>query len=237
MIAWRRSSSDSTPLIEPNRNRLRSPVYDACRVDMITTASARNPTNRIPIDASSGSGECERTTLIPPTIAAAAISAPTVVLCPSRNAMAIPGRTPCASASPRNVRPRSTTHVPTIEVVMAVRRPPHSARCMNGLSANGVIHHPHGSVSTRIGAPASLAEAAGDQPGVGAKQLRVRLCSGPGRSEGVREEADDANVAHLGCERLDVLRRMLLFREHRADAGPFDDLGQLLQLSRVRLTE
>ena len=66
------------------------------------------------------------------------------------NATAMPGSTPWASASPRKLIPRNTTQVPTSDVVMTVRMPASSASRMNWLSANGVIHHPHGSVRNSI---------------------------------------------------------------------------------------
>ena len=60
---------------------------------------------------------------MPHTIAIAAMKAPMVVSTPRMNASAIPGSTPWASASPRKLMPRSTTQVPTTEVVSTTSRP------------------------------------------------------------------------------------------------------------------
>ena len=78
-MAWRRRSPASTPVMDPNRKRLRSPVYAPDELDMMATANARNPTNSTPIEVSSGSGEWLRIRLIPQTIARAATKAPIVV--------------------------------------------------------------------------------------------------------------------------------------------------------------
>ena len=56
------------------------------------------------------------------------------------------GEHPWASASPRKLMPRSTTHVPTSDVQSAVRSTAHNVVRMNSLSVNGVTHHDHGSV-------------------------------------------------------------------------------------------
>ena len=84
---------------------------------MITTANARNPTNRTPMDVSSRNGEWARIKLRLIAISAAAPNAPTVVSTPRMNATAIPGSTPWARASPMKLMPRNTIQVPTIEVV------------------------------------------------------------------------------------------------------------------------
>ncbi len=73
----------------------------------------------------------------PITIASAASSAPTVVLPPITNAIAMPGSTPWASASPRKLSPRSTTHVPITLVQHTLSSAAHSASRRNGLSVNG----------------------------------------------------------------------------------------------------
>ena len=54
--SWRLTSADVTPVIEPNRKRLRSPAAGLLLL-MITTAALRKPTKRMPIEASSGSGD------------------------------------------------------------------------------------------------------------------------------------------------------------------------------------
>ena len=43
----------------------------------------------------------------------------------------MPGMTPWASASPRKLRPRSTTQVPTTDDASTASIPASSARCMN----------------------------------------------------------------------------------------------------------
>ena len=107
----------------------------------------------MPIEASSGSGDAERTTLTPATIARAARNAPTVVLYPRTKAMAMPGSTPWASASPRKLIPRSTTQVPTSDVHSAVSSTAHNVVRMNSLSVNGATHHAHGSVKKFTSVP------------------------------------------------------------------------------------
>src|SRR5688572_396257 len=142
-----RRSPLSTALIEPNRKRVRSPAPPPSWADITTTASARNPTNSTPIEASSGNGEAARMSWTPNTIASAASSAPTVVLPPVTNAIAIPGSTPWVSASPRKLSPRSTTHVPITLVQHTLSSAAHSASRRNGLSANGVTHQSTGSTN------------------------------------------------------------------------------------------
>ena len=63
-----------------------------------------------------GSGEYRRSVLMPLTMTSAATRAPRVGLPPMIRATAMPGRTPWARASPRKLSPRSTTHVPMIDV-------------------------------------------------------------------------------------------------------------------------
>ena len=48
--------------------------------------------------------------------------------------------TPWARASPRNVSPRSTTHVPTTAVAALASSPASSARCMNS-GSNASVNH------------------------------------------------------------------------------------------------
>ncbi len=61
----------------------------------------------------------------------------------------MPGMTPWAIASPMNAIPRSTTQVPTSEVVTTVSRLASSARCMNAFVANGSINQSTSSSSAQ----------------------------------------------------------------------------------------
>ena len=91
---WRLADNYGVPRICYVNKMDRSGASFTRCVDMITTARARNPTKRTPIEVSSGNGECDRIRLMPPTITSAASSAPTVVSNPTMNAIAMPGRTP-----------------------------------------------------------------------------------------------------------------------------------------------
>ena len=70
------------------------------------------------------------TRFTPATITAAPASAPTTVDQPRRNASAMPGSTPWASASPMKDSPRITTQVPMTAVVTAAASPASRASCM-----------------------------------------------------------------------------------------------------------
>ena len=72
-----------------------------------------------------------------PIITAALANAPMVGLTPMIVATASPGSTPCASASPTKVMPRSTTQVPTTPQASAASEPAARARCMVIDSKNG----------------------------------------------------------------------------------------------------
>ena len=113
---------------------------------------------------------------MPATIASAATKAPSVVLPPRTNAIATPGSTPCASASPRKLIPRSTTHVPTSDVHTAVSSTAHSALRIASMSTNGSTHHAQGWVMKLTGAPSACEhvsltiEGVGDRLGVDVEQ-------------------------------------------------------------------
>jgi hypothetical protein len=66
------------------------------------------------------------------------IAAPIVRSNPQTNARAMPGRTPCARASPMKLNPRSTTQVPMREVVTTARIPASNACIMNSFE-NGSV--------------------------------------------------------------------------------------------------
>ena len=53
---WRTRSAWSTPVTEPKRKRLRSPLHELRWLLITTTARLRKPTNRMPIEVSSGRG-------------------------------------------------------------------------------------------------------------------------------------------------------------------------------------
>ena len=104
--------------------------------DTMITPSASIPTNSSPTPVSSPSRDRRLTRLTPATIRAALTSAPTVTLNPHSTARAMPGITPWARASPRKLRPRSTTQVPTTDDATTASIPASSARCMNS-GSNG----------------------------------------------------------------------------------------------------
>ena len=68
------------------------------------------------------------TRFVPATITSALSRAPRVRSKLQITARAMPGSTPCASASPKKANPRTTTQVPIKAVVAAASRPPSSAR-------------------------------------------------------------------------------------------------------------
>ena len=127
---------------------------------------------------------------MPPTISSAAPSAPMVVLKPMRYASAMPGSTPWAKASPRNVMPRSTTQVPTTEVVSTASNAAHSALRMKVLSTKGSIHQATGSVrnSTSLLSAARL-QRGDDGFGVARQQSDVGAVRAAGGSEAVSVQA------------------------------------------------
>ena len=139
---------------------------------MMTTPTASIPTNSRPMPVSSGRLVVRWTRLMPPTITTALTIAPSVRSKPQMAASAMPGSTPWASASPKNARPRTTTHVPISAVVVAASSPPSSARWVrsdeNASSTSRSrqrlgdalgVRAQHADV--RVGAAARLAEALG----------------------------------------------------------------------------
>ena len=124
------------PSNSPNKIRARSPTNEDER-DVIMTPSASMPTNSKPIAVSPDNLNLRVTMLTPPIMTAAPTAAPRMPENPSNIAVAIPGSTPWASASPTNAKPRNTTNVPAIAHVKATRIPPNSASRMNSLLAKG----------------------------------------------------------------------------------------------------
>jgi hypothetical protein len=119
-----------TPRTSPNRREVTS-VAKLAEREMITTPSASMPTNSRPMPVSSRTRARRVTSDTAPLITSAATNAPMIGLNPHSTARARPGITPWARPSPRNVRPRSTTHVPITAHAAAARMPASSARCMN----------------------------------------------------------------------------------------------------------
>ena len=78
-------------------------------------------------------------TVTPPIMSIAPIAAPIIPGKPNRNARAIPGRTPWASASPIKAIPRMMTNVPAMAHAMETRMPAMSACIMKGFEVKGVI--------------------------------------------------------------------------------------------------
>ena len=120
---------------------------------MMTTASASIPTNSTPMDVSSDSGEMRGRNEMALTMMIAAASAPRLVSKPTMKAIAMPGSTPCTSASPRKFMLRSTTHVPTSEVVSTASSPASERLGHEWLEMNGSIHQPTGSVRNVMSSP------------------------------------------------------------------------------------
>ena len=115
--------------------------------EMMITPRASIPTKSSPTPVSSPRRDRRFTRLIPPTMIAAVMRAPTVRLNPHSTARAIPGITPWASASPRKLRPRSTTHVPTTDEASTASIPASRARCMNS-AWNGSSSQDMGAIVT-----------------------------------------------------------------------------------------
>ena len=115
-----------TPSSSPNKMRVRSPTNASLREVMITP-SASMPTKSKPIAVSPESRKRRVTRLTPPIIATAPTAAPTMPDTPRSSAVAIPGSTPCARASPTNASPRNTTKVPATAHVIATSIPAASA--------------------------------------------------------------------------------------------------------------
>ena len=119
-----------TPRTSPKRSAVTSVEKERARETM-TMPSESMPTKSSPIAVSSRTSVRFETRLTKPLMTSAATKAPMIGLNPQSTASAMPGITPCARASPRNARPRSTTHVPTSEVATTATSPPMSARCIN----------------------------------------------------------------------------------------------------------
>ncbi len=85
---------------------------------------------------------------MPAIMARAPTAAPRMPGIPRSMAMATPGRTPWARASPMNASPRSTMRVPTMPQATETRKPASRAFAMNGFAENGTMN-----VSNIIGGP------------------------------------------------------------------------------------
>ena len=156
-MACHRMEVQLTPSTSPNRISVRLPA-NSDDLDTITTPSASMPTNSRPIATSLLRRVRRCTAATPPIITAAPTSAPTNDGMPMSSAAAMPGSTPCASASPKKAIPRSTISVPTTPVAMATRMPASRARCMKAFCTNGSVRtptlatcHPCWPVPTRCG--------------------------------------------------------------------------------------
>src|SRR3982075_1425225 len=114
----------------PRSTESRSPVYWRILLNS-TMPSANMPANTTPIAVSSRIVPRRESRPIATAAKTAAIIPPTTRFAFSRNAMTIPGKAACATASPRNASPRSTTSTPTTAQTMPTRIDPASARCMN----------------------------------------------------------------------------------------------------------
>ncbi len=134
---WNTKSPPETPSSSPNSTRVRSPTKVSER-EVMMTPSASMPTNSRPMAVSPESLNRRCTTETPPIITIAPTMAPYTPEIPSNSAPAIPGRMPCARASPTNANPRRITNVPAIAQVSPTNNPPTRARRMNSLSKNGV---------------------------------------------------------------------------------------------------
>ena len=119
--------------------RVRSPTNASLREVMITP-NASIPTNNKPIAVSPERRKRRVTRLTPPIITTAPTAAPTMPETPKRRAVAIPGKTPWARASPTKARPRSTTNVPAIAHDKATKIPPINAKRRNSLLRNGSMN-------------------------------------------------------------------------------------------------
>ena len=116
--------------------------------DTITTPSASMPTNSSPIAVSDESRDRRVMSVTPPIMARAPTIAPTIPGAPMSSAPAMPGSTPCASASPMNASPRSTTNVPTTAHAIETSTPASSARSMNPLIHERVDERTHDASET-----------------------------------------------------------------------------------------
>src|SRR5699024_5005747 len=127
-------------------------------------------------------------------------NAPTVVLPPSTNAMAMPGRTPWARASPRKLIPRRTTQVPTSDVHSAVRATTGAAAWTLSLWRNGSTHHDHGSVTNRTADVYRVSdlllagEGIGDEGGVVEEHRLIGVGAGTLLAQRVGVEGDDLDA-------------------------------------------
>ena len=137
-IVCTKRSVASTPRNCPKRMASKSPVNES-ELETKTTPRANKPMNKSPIAVSLESFERAVMRPTPPIITTAPTAAPSIVGKPRIVAIATPGRTPWAKASPMKAIPRRTTYVPTTAHVSDTRIPANSARCINPLLRNGSI--------------------------------------------------------------------------------------------------
>ena len=179
-----RISSEVTPSTSPKSSAVTSIVKDRAR-DTITTPNASMPTKSSPMAVSSRTAVRADTAVMSPLITRADRNAPTTGLKPQSTAKAMPGMTPCANASPKNDRPRSTTHVPMTEVATTATRLARSARCMKVGSKASVKNS-----ITRSGC-----QSLSDSRGVSAHHVDIGGAFGIAAAQGFGEEFHDLDVA------------------------------------------
>ncbi len=126
-----------TASTSPNRIAVTS-VAKERDPDTMITPSASMPTKSSPIAVSTDSPRRRRSACTPSTITPALTAAPRTAGTPVSVATATPGSMPCASASPRNAIPRTSTHVPTTAQSTAAVAPAARARSMKSTEKGSV---------------------------------------------------------------------------------------------------
>ena len=201
-----------TLVIPPNRNPVSSPAKDWL-LEITSTPTASMPTNSSPIDVSSVRFVRRPTTVMPSTMTAALMSAPTVRLKPITVAMARPGTTPWAKASPRNVIPRRTTHVPTRPQAIAANVPAQRPRCIVTESRNGATTHSIGPTADR-----TVTDTTDSDLLPGARRSGHRRIERSGDPRGILPQHPDVGTGRR-VRRAERLREQV----HHVDRSPTSD--------------
>ena len=124
------TSDAGMPVIDPKRKSCRLPAYPGARA-MIATPSAKAPTKSTPMTESSLSLRFCANRATSTAVTTPASAPPNTRDPPHTKAIARPGNTECATASPMNAMPRRTTCTPTLPHTSAATTAISSARGRN----------------------------------------------------------------------------------------------------------
>ena len=124
------TSEAGMPVIDPKRKSCRLPAYPGARA-MIATPRAKAPTKSTPMTESSLSLRFCASSATSTAVTTPASAPPSTRDPPHTNAIARPGNTECATASPMKAMPRRTTCTPTLPHTRAATTAMRRARGRN----------------------------------------------------------------------------------------------------------